>query len=448
MKQCTYITWCLAAGISIVTAPAFAAQIVTPTESLIFANPQTSIPYTLMYRVSSPDSETSTGLGIRVHYNSTALELTDQTPYTSQLQPLGLLSDDTQDYDADPTTDKYWILSWIDFAATWPGLGKTPTTLLSSHFKTKADFSGATTLRLTASATAQNTLFESSALTICAKPIVSVIALDATAREGSTDTGSFQIKLANPLPAACGNLNINYQVTGTATAGNDYLALSGSATINAGSQQTDLIVNALADSLTESAESVNVALQAASNYQLASNNNATVTIQDVNSATLPSVLITSSKLQLIEGQDTTVNLTISRQTTDSSQALTVYLQATGTATVGSDYAALPSSVVIPAGQAKANLALTLLNDSAQEPNETLKISLQANSNYQLADLSAVNLTVIDDELNNNTSLQWDQAGSTKPNAIPTLSSVALVLLSLGLILLVAVYRPHLNEKQV
>lgn len=431
--------WWLLAGISWQVLPtAQAAQSVKPTAPILFADVQAIVPVNLLYTVTTPDTESSAGLGLRVHYNASVLDLMSQTPYASQLQPIGTISDDTLNLDGDPATNKYWTLAWVDLNAAWPGAGKTPLSLLSSSFKTKAGFTGATSIRFTASATAKNTSFQTSPLVICAKPTVAIATTDAVANEKDANTASFRVSVASPLATECGSLTINYQVGGTASSGSDYAALSGSVTIPAGSQYADILLTPLADSATETDESVTLTLQASSTYQLATNAQASATLQDASTTTLPTVMLTSAKLQILEGTDNTVNLTIARQASDLSKALTVYLQATGSATVSSDYQALPSSIVIPAGQTKTNLTVNLLNDAQQEQNETLKISLQANSAYQLADLSTIDLVLVDDELRANTDL-------VLPQNIPTLSEQMLLVLSACFGLLVLM-NPRLRQR--
>lgn len=424
---------CLLASLSwLVASNTQAAQSVQPTVPIQFADGLTTIPVNLTYTVTSPETENTAGLALRIHYNSTALDFTSQTPYTSQLQPLGVLSDDTQNLDGDLNTDKYWVLVWVDVNAAWPGTGKTPLNLLSSSFRTKAGFAGSSVVRLMAASTAKNTNFQTSPVVVCAKPVVSISVTDAIANEKNANTASFQVSLAGALPLECGNLKVNYQLAGTATAGSDYASLTGSVMIPAGSQQASILVTPLTDSSIEADESITLNLQANSSYQLASSTQASAILQDASVNSLPTVMLTSAKTQVIEGTDTSLNLTLARQTTDLSQALTIYLQTSGSATVGNDYQALPNSILIPAGQNRTTLVLNLLNDTQQEQQETLKISLQANPLYQLTDLNNLDITLLDDEALNNTNLALDE---DKAQAIPSLSQLMLLLLSacLGLL---------------
>lgn len=414
-----------------------AAQSVKPSLSTLFADSQSSIPLNLTYTVTAPNTENTTGLALRVHYDSSALEVVSQTPYTKQLQPIGLLSDDTENLDGDLSTDKYWVLAWVDLNAAWPGSAQTPLNLLSSNFRTKAGFVGSTSIRLTAASTADNTSFQTSPLVVCAKPSVSILTSDALANEKSTNTASFQVKLASALPIECGNLTVNYQAQGTATAGSDYSTLTGKVIIPAGSQSASILLTPILDSQTEADETVILKLEPSTNYQLGVSTQATAILQDASTAALPSLSLTSTKTELLEGSDTSLKLVLTRQTADLSQALAVYIQTSGSATAGSDYQTLPNSVLIPAGQAQVNLVLNLLNDSLQEQQETVKISLQAHPSYQLTDLSSLDLVLRDDEALNNTSLDLDQS---KAQAIPSLSQAMLYLLSAGLALLALTHR--------
>lgn len=426
---------CLLTSLSwLVISNAQAAQSVQPTAPLLFADVQAIIPVNFSYTVTSPDTENTVGLALRVHYNSTTLDFVSQTPYASQLQPIGILSEDTQNLDADLSTDKYWILAWVDIHATWPGSGKTPLNLLASSFKTRAGFSGSTMIRLTAASTANNTSFQTSPVLICAKPTVSISTSDALANEKNANTASFQVSLNTALPLECGNLKINYQVTGTATADTDYTALTGTVIIPAGSQQASILVTPLTDSSKEVDESIILNLQSNSSYQLSTSTQASAMLQDASANPLPTVMLTSTKTQVIEGTDASLALTLARQTTDLSQALIVYLKTSGSATVGSDYQALPASISIPAGQTRTSFVLNLLNDTQQEQQEVLNISLLANSAYQLADLSSFDLAILDDETLNNTNLALDEH---KAQSIPSLSQSLLMGLSacLGLLAL-------------
>ena len=108
-----------------------------------------------------------------------------------------------------------------------------------------------------------------------ALPTVSITATDPTATEAGPTTGLFTVSrtgsTVSPLP-------VNYTVSGTATVGTDYQALSGSVTIPAGSTLTTITVTPIDDSLVEPDETVTVTLSLSTGYTVGSPSSVTVTI--------------------------------------------------------------------------------------------------------------------------------------------------------------------------
>jgi hypothetical protein len=86
------------------------------------------------YDVSSGDNEL-TGVGFRIHFDSTKFQFSE----TNNLLLAGNIASgsqsesDTDDFDNNPTTDKYINLAWASVYADWPGL-ELPTRLLSVVF--------------------------------------------------------------------------------------------------------------------------------------------------------------------------------------------------------------------------------------------------------------------------------------------------------------------------
>jgi hypothetical protein len=86
-----------------------------------------------------------------------------------------------------------------------------------------------------------------------------------------------------------------------------------------------------------------------------------------------------------------------RRTGSSGRALTVEFAVNGSAVPGSDYNALTSPVVIPAGSLSEILTVTPLNDSSREGNETVVLTVNASSEYVLGSQSAATVTIFDDD---------------------------------------------------
>ena len=82
---------------------------------------------------------------------------------------------------------------------------------------------------------------------------------------------------------------------------------------------------------------------------------------------------------------------------DNSEALTVNYSVAGTATPGSDYAALTMSVVIPAHADSVTLPVTILDDPDAEVDETVVVSLTADLAYQLTQASTATVYISSDE---------------------------------------------------
>jgi hypothetical protein len=89
--------------------------------------------------------------------------------------------------------------------------------------------------------------------------------------------------------------------------------------------------------------------------------------------------------------------TVSRAGYDLSQPLVVPLTFGGTAKAGSDYAALPASVTIPAGQQSALVPVSVINDTAGEAAETITLTLPASASYNLGQDTAATVTIADDD---------------------------------------------------
>ena len=110
------------------------------------------------------------------------------------------------------------------------------------------------------------------------KPEVTLSApVPVVAEQATTNAAVVRIN-CNPAPLS--DLTVTYTVAGTATAGVDYVALSGSAVIPAGSSYVDILIKPIDDTIAEMNETVVVTLSANSAITLGSAKVATVTILD------------------------------------------------------------------------------------------------------------------------------------------------------------------------
>ncbi len=116
-------------------------------------------------------------------------------------------------------------------------------------------------------------------------PVVNLVAIDASAAEAGADVGVFRVSLgsggeAHTTGGEVPGLVVSYTVSGSATPGSDYAALSGTVTIPTGATSADITIIPIDDALVELDESIILTLSAGSGYQLGTSTTATIVIAD------------------------------------------------------------------------------------------------------------------------------------------------------------------------
>lgn len=222
-------------------------------------------------------------------------------------------------------------------------------------------------------------------------PPVSVVAGDSQASENAGDTGVFTVSIPNKLPTP---LTVKYSISGTASSGSDYSALSGSVVIPAGSTYAQVSVSPLADASTESAETVILTLTSDASYSISTSSSATVTIE---AEDIPKVAVSynPSDAPIMGEPDLNGALFFSRPTAPPTD-LTVYYQISGTASNGLDYATLPGSVIIPAGRSFVAVPIVVLDDNLIEGFETIFVEVTSHPTYEKSGYSQL-VSIDDDE---------------------------------------------------
>ncbi|MBD2100137.1 Calx-beta domain-containing protein [Leptolyngbya sp. FACHB-261] len=212
---------------------------------------------------------------------------------------------------------------------------------------------------------------------------------DDSASEPGLDTGAFFITLDKP---ATEDLTIGYVVTGTAQPGADYQPLSGSVTIAKGQTQTKVLVNPIDDPLIEATETVIATLQPGTGYQMGSNSTATVTIADND---LPAATIVASDPSSAEPADTGEFIISFDQ--PALKDLSVNYLVGGTAEPGVDYQPLAGSVTLAQGQTQAKIVVSPIDDRLIEGPETVILTLQPGSGYQVGTAASATVTIWDND---------------------------------------------------
>jgi Ca2+-binding RTX toxin-like protein len=191
-------------------------------------------------------------------------------------------------------------------------------------------------------------------------------------------------------------ITVNYTTAnGTAIAGGDYTAATGTITFNPGETSKNVSVNVLGDSFVEGEETFNLNLANPTNATLGTSIGIGTIQNDDLPVALPIVTIASGNNA---SEPNTAGSFILTRTGNVSQALTVaLLPATGTATSGVDYQALPSNVTFAAGSNTANLSVATIDDTLVENTETISIALAAGSGYTIGSTANATIDLLDND---------------------------------------------------
>lgn len=124
------------------------------------------VSFDVNYDVRNADDETLSGLGLRIHYDSSQLEFDE----VDNLFQDGLINAsvnptaDEEDFDDDPDTDQFVQFAWADPSNNWPGTS--PQNLLTPNFTTTLEFDGTSEINFTSSSTANGLQLNSQPLQV------------------------------------------------------------------------------------------------------------------------------------------------------------------------------------------------------------------------------------------------------------------------------------------
>lgn len=244
-----------------------------------------------------------------------------------------------------------------------------------------------------------------------------VVAFDPTqsvnATEGGTN-GSFRVVLSSAFPRT---VDIAYTISGTANPiavpTPDYVPLTGTLSIPAGSLSGTITVIAADDGNPEPAETVVLTLQATKDYRVVTTSGATanasaeITINDkIGIVSIETVSgQTTGRENPISVTTASMTVTLRNPTTllpiiepTGLSALTVGYSISGTASNGSDYQTLTGSVVIPAGLNHATITVTPIDDITPETSESVILTLSPGQGYTVSSTAGTaSVNIADDE---------------------------------------------------
>ncbi|ARI82603.1 beta strand repeat-containing protein [Microcystis aeruginosa] len=192
-------------------------------------------------------------------------------------------------------------------------------------------------------------------------------------------------------------LTVNYTLGGTATLNTDYTrtGTNNTVTFAANSTTAKVTVDPTADTTVEPDETVILTLASGTGYTIGTTTPVTGTITN-DDVTLPSITLAVSPSSVTEDGTTNLVYTFTR-TGVTTNPLTVNYSISGTATNGTDYAALPSSIAFAAGLSTATVIVDPTADTTVEPNETVILTLAAGTGYKVGTTTPVTGTITNDD---------------------------------------------------
>lgn len=224
-------------------------------------------------------------------------------------------------------------------------------------------------------------------------PFVTVTASDAEATEAGLTPGAFTFTLSEPLPT---DLKVSFEVTGSASAGSDYVALGKSITIPAGASTLTKSVTPQQDRWAEGDEIITLRLLDGYPYYYVGEGYFADVVLISDDAEPAFVNVYADDPEWPEDSLTPTTFTFTRSE-PLDGALTVGFRAAGSAAPNKDYAALGTRVTFAPGSDTATVTLTPRDDPRFEGDETVQVTLAPGNGYSIGvDLAEV--TLVDDEV--------------------------------------------------
>jgi sugar lactone lactonase YvrE len=208
---------------------------------------------------------------------------------------------------------------------------------------------------------------------------------------------------------ASGTASVDFATSdGTAIAGTDYTAASGTITFAPGELSKNITIRSTNDTLFENAnETLTLTLSNPTGATITAGA-MTITIQDDD--VKPFIFVDSNTTRIPEGDSGNSNGAITIKLSNPTvQVVTVdYATSNRTATAGSDYVAASGSVTIPAGSSSFTINVPITGDTTIEPDETFVLMLSNATNVSFISNPETVVTIANDDA----TVQFNNASFT------------------------------------
>jgi hypothetical protein len=230
-------------------------------------------------------------------------------------------------------------------------------------------------------------------------PVPTLSVEDVTFGEGNSGTANvlFTVSLS---AASADTVTVSYATAnGTATAGSDYTAVSGTLSFAPAEVTKFIPVSIIGDTTFEANETFTVNLSNPTNATIADASGTGTIMNDDVAPTGPPPFVTISDFSVAEGNagQSIAYFNVSLSQPSAQTVTVVFTTSDGTAQAGSDYVARSfSTLTFRPGQTVETAIVTILTDVVPEPNETFVVNLTAASGATITDAQGVGTIVNDD----------------------------------------------------
>ena len=217
---------------------------------------------------------------------------------------------------------------------------------------------------------------------------------DVAVSEGNSGTtpAAFTVTLS---AASTQTVTVSWTTAdGSATAGADYTAASGSLSFSPGVTSLSVSVAVIGDTAPEGNEDFFLNLGSPTNATLADGQGRGTITNDDTTASVLSI----ADAAVTEGNSGTklLALTVTLSPASTSTVSASYATANGTAAAGSDYVAQTGNLSFTAGQTSKTISVTVNGDTTVEPDETFFVNLSGAAGATLADSQGLGTITNDD----------------------------------------------------
>ncbi len=210
----------------------------------------------------------------------------------------------------------------------------------------------------------------------------------------SEKAGAVDVMVSLSAAAPSGGTVVSYTVGGSADPG-DHDASSGTVTVAGGATQAPIVVTIVDDTTPEGTlpETVILTLTEGSDYTVGTQSTHTLTIEDDDPISASFAVLTSSSHPENTG---TVDVVVDFSPAVPPGGVTLSYSLRGTAARGDDFSA--PTVKAGVGVSSVNIPVMITDDTEDEPDETVILTLEPGTGYSVGAQSTYTLTITDDDV--------------------------------------------------